>query len=406
VRLDSPPFAERASTCGPEHPEAARTAIRSCHLRDVFLRRSETFVYELLMAMNPCQTWVVCHGLANAAQFPFEHAHLVSAPTRVESALSELALVVTGRLLPLESRYKVALHGLKPDVIHAHFGPMGVLAWPIAGALDVGLVTTFYGYDMSLLARMATWRRAYRMLFQHGAIFLVEGSNMARHLAAMGCPEEKICIFRIGVNLAAIDRHGEPRTESGGRPRLLMAGRMVEKKGMSYGLSAFAQVAGKYPHATLRVVGDGPMRDALRTQAAQQRIDGRVEWLGGLSYPGYLRELHQASVFLAPSVVAADGDSEGGAPTTLLEAQAARVPVLSTTHADIPEVVLDGESGYLVPERDVDALAERLAWLLGHPGAWQSLGAAGRAHVEANHNVAVQARILEGIYARLVRLGF
>jgi colanic acid/amylovoran biosynthesis glycosyltransferase len=256
---------------------------------------------------------------------------------------------------------------------------------------------------MSLLAGMAKWRRAYQLLFEHGDMFLVEGSNMARCLAAMGCPEERILLFRVGISLAAIDRCRHPLVEHDGRPRVLMAGRMVEKKGMTYGLAAFAQVARKHPEAALRVAGDGPLRESLQAQAAELGIAQRVEWLGPLSYADYVRELLQASILLAPSVVAADGDSEGGAPTVLLEAQAARVPVLSTTHADIPEVVLDGESGYLAPERDVGALAERLDWLLSHPDAWESLGAAGRAHVEADHDVAVQARTLEAIYAELLR---
>ena len=76
-----------------------------------------------------------------------------------------------------------------------------------------------------------------------------------------------------------------------------------------------------------------------------------------------------------------------GTPVVLMEAQACGLPVVSTYHSGIPEVVKDGESGFLVPEKDVDALAEKMEYLINHPELWPKMGEAGRKHIERNYNI-------------------
>ena len=127
-----------------------------------------------------------------------------------------------------------------------------------------------------------------------------------------------------------------------------------------------------------------------------------IRWLGYQPHDVFMREAAAAQVFLAPSVTAADGDTEGGAPVSLLEVQATGLPVVATTHADIPEVTRPGESAFLVPERDVDALAERLAFLLDHPELWPAMGQAGREHVQRSFDALAQGRKLEALYRSLM----
>ena len=113
--------------------------------------------------------------------------------------------------------------------------------------------------------------------------------------------------------------------------------------------------------------------------------------------------MQRADVFLHPSVVdSARGGGEGGAPTTIIEAQALGMPVVSTLHCDIPNVTVPGESAVLVPERDAGALADALRELLDHPERWEAMGRAGRAHVEANHDVAAEVGTLERRYLTLL----
>ena len=163
-----------------------------------------------------------------------------------------------------------------------------------------------------------------------------------------------------------------------------MCGRFVEKKGFEVGIRAFAQIRHEFPKARLRIVGDGPLRPDIERLVRKHELDEYVLILGALPYDAYAEEAVRAHIFLAPSVTAANGDSEGGAPTVLLEMQARGLPILSSRHADIPEVVVDNVSGYLAPERDVEALSEKLVQLLAHPEQWDEMGQAGRAHMESS----------------------
>ncbi|MGR3293018.1 MAG: glycosyltransferase, partial [Candidatus Scalindua sp.] len=106
----------------------------------------------------------------------------------------------------------------------------------------------------------------------------------------------------------------------------------------------------------------------------------------------------KSHIFLSPSVTAADGDTEGGSPVGITEAQATGMPVVATYHADIPEVVLDGKTGYLSPERDVEALAQNLEKLVSNSERWGEFGYNARRHIEEEYNVRTQIRKLEDIY--------
>jgi colanic acid/amylovoran biosynthesis glycosyltransferase len=113
--------------------------------------------------------------------------------------------------------------------------------------------------------------------------------------------------------------------------------------------------------------------------------------------------MQQADIFLHPSIVGENGVSEGGAPTTILEAQALGIPVVSTYHCDIPNVTVPGESALLVPERDSQALAQTLRTLLDHPQRWESMGRAGRRHIERYHDIEHEVAALEDKYIALLK---
>jgi colanic acid/amylovoran biosynthesis glycosyltransferase len=104
-------------------------------------------------------------------------------------------------------------------------------------------------------------------------------------------------------------------------------------------------------------------------------------------------------------VHAANGDAEGGAPVTLIEMSAAGLPIVASDHCDIPEVVVHGESGLIVPEGDAEALADTLLALAAAPERWPAMGRAGRAHVEREYDVAKQVAKLEALYDELAGAG-
>jgi colanic acid/amylovoran biosynthesis glycosyltransferase len=158
-------------------------------------------------------------------------------------------------------------------------------------------------------------------------------------------------------------------------------GRLVEKKGIEYAIRAVAKLHDQGCDLEYEIIGDGPLRATLQTLIRDLGVAGIVSLPGGKDRNGVIHSLQRADVFLAPSVRAEDGDEDGPA-NVLKEAMATGLPVVATQHGGIPELVQDGVSGFLVPERDADTLAERLAYLIDHPDAWGSMGRAGRAFVE------------------------
>ena len=158
----------------------------------------------------------------------------------------------------------------------------------------------------------------------------------------------------------------------------------------------------RFPQLRLRVVGDGPLRPQIEQRIARADLAGHVDLLGYLPYPAYREELARAHFLLAPSCTARDGDTEGGAPVCLLEAQASGLPVVATTHCDIPAVTLPGKSALLAPERDAVALARCLEELLLHPERWGEMGRAGRGHIEAEFDIRRQVQRMGEVYRELL----
>ncbi len=160
---------------------------------------------------------------------------------------------------------------------------------------------------------------------------------------------------------------------------------MVEKKGLEVGLRAFALLRRELPGATWHIVGDGPLRPHLEALRQQLSLADSVLLHGTLPHPEARRVLDQAHILVAPSVTAQDGDQEG-IPVVIMEAMAAGLPVVSTRHSGIPELVEDGVTGLLVPERDPEALAQALRRLVLDAPGWPEMGRRGRAIVERDYN--------------------
>ena len=296
--------------------------------------------------------------------------------------------------------YAGMLRAADARLVHAHFGYQGCRCLRAIRMTGLPLLTTFYGADATSYARLPEWRRRYAELFDRGRMFLVEGSHLAAHVAAAGAPTDRIRIHHLGVDTEKI-RFAERQPTD--QVRVLMCGHFREKKGFPDGLRALGLALQSTPGVEVRVVmiGDGPERDQVRVAIEESGLGARVELHGIRTYHEVLQQLEVSDLLLMPSRTASDGDSEGGAPVILLDAQASGVPVVSTTHADIPEYVIDGGSGLLAPEGNQDALVDVLRQMLTSPERWADMGARGRTHVEAEYDARRQVERLEKIYDEL-----
>jgi colanic acid/amylovoran biosynthesis glycosyltransferase len=170
---------------------------------------------------------------------------------------------------------------------------------------------------------------------------------------------------------------------------------------VQYGIQAVAKVLKKYPNIEYKIVGDGRLKKTLHGLIADLKVCDNVKLLGWQRQEEVVELLREADILLAPSVTSQSGDSEG-IPGAIVEALACGLPVLSTRHSGIPEVIQDGESGLLVPERDTDALTAKLEYLIEHSELWPEMGRKGRAYVEEHYDIdKLNDRLVE-IYQRLL----
>lgn len=378
------------------------------HAIRCYLGLSETFIYSYLENIKTYNPIVLTTETLNLGQFPFHPIYDSSKIKRFSwwwfrDRLGYYFYLNKKEYFEHILYFKHILKKEKACLIHAHFGPQGVAMIPLKQYLKLPLITTFYGYDVTQLSREERWSNAYQWLFKEGDLFLVEGNNMKKSLIGIGCPIEKINIQHIGIDIKKF--HFRERVfPQNGKIVILFCGRFVEKKGLIYALKALNILVKKYPgiNTEFRIIGDGVLRKSIESFIHENNLMPYVSLLGYQPHHVFAEELKDAHIYIQPSITAQNGDSEGGAPATLLEAQATGIPVLSSCHADIPEVVINGKSGFLVPERDADVLAERLEYLINHPEQWPSMGREGRRHVEKNYNIYEEVKTLENVYNTLV----
>ena len=296
----------------------------------------------------------------------------------------------------------------KPDLVHAHFGPSGYNFLTLKKIFKIPLITTFYGYDLSLLpSQYSEWKIKYKKLFKEGELFLVEGKHMKECLIELGCSEEKIIVQHLGIDPDKIKFVSRKLLSEDEEIRILISASFREKKGIPYAIESFGKVKQAHPELNLNltIIGDSDgsptgekEKKKIFNMVQKYNLKDFVNMHGYQPYSVFLRELYRHHIFLHPSVHASDGDTEGGVPVSIIEASASGMPILSTTHCDIPEVVINAENGYLVPERDVGALAEKLEFLVLNSDLWENMGLSGRGHIEQEYDVEKEVRRLEEIY--------
>lgn len=267
------------------------------------------------------------------------------------------------------------------DVIHCqfgHFGPM-VLYLKQIGAIDGRLITSFRGHDATQYAKIGSGK--YDALFEKGDLFLPVSEAIGKRLVELGCNKNKIKVLHSGIDCAKFEFR-ERLHKKNSPTRIISVARLVEMKGIGYAIEAIARISQSRRHVVYSVIGDGVLRSDLERLIEDLGVTEQVQLLGWKTHEEVSRLLQGAHILVAPSVTATRGETEG-IPNAAKEAMAMGLPVVSTLHGGIPELVENGVSGFLVPERDVGALTERLTYLIDHPESWPALGRAGRRHIEA-----------------------
>lgn len=363
-----------------------------------FPRLSETFVSEQANRLTQFQPKFVTNTLLQETSLP-----CVALSQSDRFKLKQTSYLLT-RAPNLYSACWSELKGL--SLMHAHFGPNGVYALPLARKLEVPLVVTFHGYDITL-NRQAIWRTGkllyYQLLWherelqERAAGFIAVSQFIRDRLIAHGYPREKILLHYIGVDTQKF----APNSNRARGRYILCVGRHTEKKGIDTLIRAFARIAGRHLEVQLLQVGRGELTAKLQTLVRQLGIERQVNFLGAQPHAKVLELMQQAEIFALPSQVAKSGECEG-LPIVILEASACGIPVVATRHSGIPEAVIDGETGFLVAEKDHLALADRLDLLLSDRSLGRRLGSRGRELIATEFDIRQQTAKLEDIYRSLI----
>ncbi len=252
----------------------------------------------------------------------------------------------------------------KNPIIHCHYGTNGVAALLLKKCkINFILGTVFHGNDITGIP-VAKGPNYYDSLFAHGDLFLPVSNYLKQKLINRGCPEDKIYVHHMGIDIETFSFNSEVQNKNDSLT-FLTVGRLVEKKGHIYALKALAKIKDKLPDFNYLIAGDGPLKNQLQLDAKKLDLSDNVNFLGIVNRKEVIELLKTSTIFLLPSVTAQNGDKEG-LPVVLMEALASGIPVIASKHSGIPEIINDGNTGLLFQEKDVTKLAEKVLFMINN----------------------------------------
>ncbi|MBN2716337.1 MAG: glycosyltransferase [Deltaproteobacteria bacterium] len=370
--------------------------------RNVFLHYSETFIHDELRHHQKYKTTVFTRQWKNANRFPGHDVRYVEKLPSERHPLASMWYGLTGRNRGFMETIKES--GI--DILHAHFGHNGLYALPYAKALNLPLVVSLHGRDVTILLgndrfHPGYWKYlvGYRRLIREADLFLAASSELKSLMEQIGCPKDKVVVNTLGIDLKMFQpSEAQPNSD---RPLILMVGRFVEKKGHEYGIRAAAMARDAGCNFELVLVGDGPLKVHCEQLIEELHLGDRVRMPGEQPHSEIQKLMSQAFVVMAPSVIAKNLDRESGI-IVLKEAAASGVPAIGTLHGGIPDIIDHGETGYLVPERDAASIGKHLIALLNNTALRQKMGAAARQKMEQEYNIITRVQHLESIYDEVI----
>jgi colanic acid/amylovoran biosynthesis glycosyltransferase len=287
--------------------------------------------------------------------------------------------------------------GRKYDIIKCHFGPNGNFGAMLKKmGIGMKLVTMFHGHDIR--KALQAGGHIYQPLFEAGDCFLANSDYSYKHLISFGADPKKVLYHPGGIDLTkfAYSEHMDQSEDS--RPLVVLTvARLVHEKGLDYAIQAVGKLLDRNPSLNVRyhIVGQGPLENSLKKLVDKLNLNEKISFLGAMVQEEVLQEMRLADIFLLPSVEEALG-------LVLMEAQAIGLPVVATDVGSVSQVLKKGKSGFIVPARDANGLADKLLYLIEHRGIWRQMGKSGRRFIEENYDIKRLNKRLVEIYQGLL----
>jgi len=303
-------------------------------------------------------------------------------PYRIQKVLGEYIWGYSERLYKqrILSRYLLRNH---VQAVLAEYGHTGLAMMEVCREAKIPLIVHFHGHDAYDSKILDYEGKNYPELFENSAALIVVSKDMHHQLIQLGAPSEKLFLNPYGVDVSQFNGADPANAD----PVFISVGRFVDKKAPYLTLLAFHQIFESNPEARLIMIGDGPLLEACYQLAQALAISGAVEFKGACAHDQVVKEMQLAKALVQHSIRTTNGDSEG-TPVAILEACAVGLPVVATRHAGIKDVILNGETGLLIEEKDIDGMAAAMNQILLDPLMAARLGKSGRERMKKDFSMA------------------
>ncbi len=282
------------------------------------------------------------------------------------------------------------------DMLHAHFASLAAdLAMLLSKVLGIPYIFTAHANDIFTNIDIRQLKERSR---EAAGIVTVSDYNRNYLLKILGADfSSKIRVIRCGINL---DDFEFVERQSDKIIKILLVGRLTEKKGVPDAVAGFKKALENARDIEMRIVGEGELKENIQAIINRSGLNEKVFLLGAQPRERIVQEIRKADIFFLPSATAKNGDREG-IPVSIMEAMATGLPVVSTLHTGIPELVINGKTGFLVKEHDITAMAEKISTLALSPGLRNEMGVNGSEYVKAHYNSRNEINELECLFAEL-----
>jgi colanic acid/amylovoran biosynthesis glycosyltransferase len=272
------------------------------------------------------------------------------------------------------------------DIIHCHFGPIGhdIVQLREMGLIKGKIITSFHGYDFQNKDILDEYE-SYKLLFQYGDGFIANSNFTSESLLALGCEINRLVVIPVSASSDIFNSKNKHKEDFHNAFKILTIARLEEVKGVEYAIRAIYKLDKglSVNNFVYNIIGSGSLEIRLKKLVEELGIEDKVNFWGFKTQDEVLDFLLDANAFLLTSITTKAGASEAQG-LVLLEAQAAGVPVIASRTGGVPDSMIDGETGLLVPEKDVDAIASSIMKLFKEPEKRREMGEKGKAFVKDN----------------------
>jgi glycosyltransferase involved in cell wall biosynthesis len=372
---------------------------------------SETFIYDLVKSLNADRDIDLTYYSGKYSEninVDFDLKSVQTGFVQKREKLSYMAYKV-GRTIGNELgfkfkmavqqrySYKTLTKTIKEpmDVAFIEYANSAVLLRKYLNSKKIPFIVHVHGYDITSSLNDPEYVIELQNVLREATYLVAASDYMRRLLVLLGADENKIRVIRIGIDVAGIkpmawnERVKRP-------PSIIFLGSLTEKKHPIALLYAFKIVLKKIPDAKLTIIGEGSLKNEVINTIKLLKIEDSVSLLGSLTRKESFPILNTHWLYAQHSVTAKSGDQEGFALSPA-EAAAHELPVVSTLHNGIPEHVVDGVTGYLVPEFNYEAMAEKIIYLLQNPKIAEQMGKAGRINIKNLNNQQVRVAAIKSL---------